>query len=140
MVQLVLVLLELIIELLDLLPEDLLLRRRRRHLLRGCERRQRRQLGGAEGELVGVDALRLGQVVEVEVDGDVSVDLVDRDVHVLAQNLLHLDADEADALAAKVHRRLLHLGVDVVEVAGDGLGHHLENEETSCDFPSLLGT
>ena len=123
-----LILLELLVNLLDLFPKDLLLGRRRRQLLRRGQGGQGGQLGRGKGQLVRVlrwrqgldvvggfcviltqrvsrthNALGLGEIVEVEIDGDVCVDLIDWDVHVLAQHLLDLDADKPHALFSQVH-------------------------------------
>ena len=61
----------------------------------------------------------------VHLNIDVSVNIRRLQLDVLASDLLGLDLDQPDPLPPKTHRGVLHLLVDVVQVFGNRVVHHL---------------
>ena len=73
---------------------------------------------------------------------DISVNVCSFQLDILAGDLLGLDLDQPDPLPPETHRSVLHLFVDVVQVLGNGVVHHLQEEEgikkCPCSDPGHL--
>ena len=59
---------------------------------------------------------------------DIGVNVCSFQLNILAGDLLGLDLDQPDPLPPETHRSVLHLLVDVVQVLGNGVVHHLQEE------------
>ena len=57
---------------------------------------------------------------------DIGVNVCSFQLNILAGDLLRLDLDQPDPLPPETHRSVLHLFVDVVQVLGNGVVHHLQ--------------
>ena len=66
---------------------------------------------------------------------DIGVNVCSSQLDILAGDLLGLDLDQPDPLPPETHRSVLHLLVDVVQVLGNGVVHHLQEggiKESPC--------
>ena len=74
------------------------------------------------------NAFCFGQSIQVQIDYNISIDILDINVNILAKHFLDFSFDQLHSFTTQIFRGFFHFAVDIIQISGNGLIDNLWNQ------------